>query len=216
MKNTAKTAWILLSAGLYCAAAPPRIDVGEFSKGLLTGWQTKVFRGETDYRLTPIDGRTVLKAVSEAQASGLYREISVDLNRTPFLNWSWRIDNTFGPLNEKTKAGDDYPARVYVIVSGGIAFWRTRSVNYVWANSTPPGRRWPNAYAGAAVQMIALRSGDRQAGIWVREKRNVREDLKNLFGETMDHIDAVALMSDTDNSGRRAVAYYGDIYFTAD
>ncbi len=214
MKFATRTAWILLGGWVYCAAAALRVDVGEFSKGLLTGWQTKAFKGQTDYRLTTLDGHTVLKAVSAAQASGLYREISVDLNRTPFLNWSWRIDQTLGPLNEKTKGGDDYPARVYVIVSGGIAFWRTRSVNYVWASSIPQGRRWPNAYAGAAVQMIALRSGDREAGTWVQEKRNVREDLKNFFGEAINRIDAVALMSDTDNSGGRAVAYYGDIYFT--
>jgi hypothetical protein len=215
MKLSARVASILLIGWTCCPAGTPlRIDVGEFSKGLMAGWQTKAFKGRTDYRLVGLEGRTVLKAVSEAQASGLYRKLSVDLNRTPFLNWSWRIDKSLGALNEKAKGGDDYPARVYVVVSGGVAFWRTRSVNYVWASSMPQGQRWPNAYAGEAVQMLALRSGDRDAGIWMQEKRNVREDLKNFFGEVIDRIDAVALMSDTDNSGCRAVAYYGDIYFS--
>lgn len=205
----------LLWFWLCCACGDPlRIDVGEFSKGLLAGWQPKAFKGKTDYRLVTDSGRMVLEAVSEAQASGLYREMAIDLDRTPFLNWCWRIDHTLGPLNEKTKAGDDYAARLYVIVSGGLAFWRTRSVNYVWASSLPRGSRWPNAYAGEAVQMLAVRSGDRETGRWIGEKRNVREDLQRFFGEAVHRLDGIALMSDTDNSGRRAVAYYGDIFFT--
>lgn len=198
----------------WCLADPLRIDVGEFSRGLLSGWQSKAFKGRTDYRLVTTEGRTVLAALSAAQASGLYREMSVDLDRTPFLNWSWRIDQTLGTLDERTKAGDDYPARVYVIVSGGLAFWQTRALNYVWASSARQGERWPNAYAGAAVQMLAVRSGNRDAGQWRYEKRNVRDDLKRVFGEDIRRIDAVALMTDTDNSGGRAAAYYGDISFT--
>lgn len=198
----------------WCVAAPLRIDVGEFSKGLLSGWQPKVFKGRTEYRLATVEGTTVLAAISQAQASGLYREMAVDLDRTPFLNWSWRVDNTLGTLEETTKAGDDYPARLYVIVSGGLAFWKTRSVNYVWASRARQGDHWPNAYAGHAVQMLAVRSGDQEAGRWIHEKRNVRDDLKRLFGEDIRQVDAIALMSDTDNSGRRAAAYYGDIYFT--
>lgn len=205
---------VALAAASFVLAAAT-VPVGEFSQGKLDGWEIKAFKGKTDYALAGLNGRTALRAQSHAAASGLLREIRVDLNQTPYLNWSWCVQNTLGELDEQSKSGDDYPARIYVVVSGGLAFWRTRSLNYVWASTTPRGRTWPNAYAGDHVIMLALRSGTAEVGQWRQEKRDVRADLQSYFGESIDAIDAVALMTDTDDSGRSAVAYYGDIYFSA-
>lgn len=196
------------------AAAPLTIPVGEFSLGKLNEWQEKSFKGNTRYTLVEQSGRRVLKAQSHATASGLFREIRVDLNKTPFLNWSWLIENSLDGLDEQTKQGDDYPARIYVVVSGGMAFWRTRAVNYVWAGSSPQGSEWPNAFAGDNAMMVALRSGQTNARKWVSEKRDVRADLRRFFGKDIRYIDAVALMTDTDNSQQEASAYFGDIFFS--
>ena len=201
----------VFSTGLAVAMT---LTIGAFSAGDLSGWSTKTFAGETDYTLVEEDGRNVLKAQSSAAASGLYREIEIDLEQTPFLNWSWKVAGVLMGVNERTKSGDDYPARVYVVVSGGALFWRTRALNYVWSSSQPANSYWDSAYTGN-VKMLALRTGGAQAGVWVEEKRNVREDFKRLFGEDITHINAVALMTDTDNSGQRATAWYGDIYFSA-
>ncbi len=203
----------------WLAALPvgaERVDVGMFSKGRLMDWQPKAFKGVTDYRLVRMEGVTVLRASSESSASGLYRELTIDLTRTPYLNWSWRVAGTLGALHEQSKVGDDYPARLYVAVRGGLAFWRSRALNYVWSSSTAVGTHWPNAFAGAAVMMLAVRSGERDVGRWVPERRNVREDWRRLFGEDIRQLDAVALMSDSDNAGGRALAFYGDIYFSSD
>jgi len=100
------------------------------------------------------------------------------------------------------------------VVSGGVAFWKTRSLVYVWSSGQPVGATWNNAYTSNA-RVMALRSGMRDAGHWVSEKRDIRADFKQLFGEEIDAIDAIALMTDTDNSGQRATAWYGDIVFTA-
>ena len=159
-------------------------------------------------------GRRALFADSRGAASGLYREIRVDLNRTPWLQWSWRVDRVLSGVDERTKAGDDYPARVYVVVSGGAAFWKTRSLVYVWSSHQPVGATWNNAFTSNA-RVMALRSGTGDAGRWVSEKRDIRADFRQLFGEDIEQIDAVALMTDTDNSGQSATAWYGDIYFTA-
>lgn len=202
------------AGGLLAAAVT--VPVGEFSAGTLQGWERKTFEGETRYALVKEGRMTALKAESRGSASGLVRKIRVDLERTPYLNWSWRIDNTLGEPDEKTKAGDDYPARLYVVVSGGLFFWRTRAINYVWASRLPKESVWPNAFAGEKVMMVAVESGDGCLGEWVREKRDVRADLRRFFGEEIRFIDAVALMTDTDNSGGRAVAYYGDIYFSSE
>lgn len=193
-----------------------RVDIGAFSRGRLDAeWQPKSFKNGTDYRLEQIDGRLALHASSRAAASGLYREIIVDLNRTPFLYWSWRVDRTPDVRNEQAKSGDDYAARIYVVISGGLAFWRARSLNYVWASTTAQGSRWANPFAGPAVQMLALRSGNRDIGQWLHERRNVKRDLQEAFGEVIDRIDGVALMTDTDNSNTQAEAYYGDIHFSS-
>lgn len=204
----------LLAVSILAVAANEELMIGRFSTGDLNDWQTKVFQGETRYRLMEKEGRRALFADSQGAASGLYREIPVDLSRTPWLNWSWRVDQVLSGVDERSKAGDDYPARVYVVVSGGAAFWKTRSLIYVWSSNQAVGATWNNAFTSNA-RVMALRSGMKDAGGWVSEKRNIRTDFQQLFGEDIRQIDAVALMTDTDNSGQSATAWYGDLYFTA-
>jgi len=197
------------------AAQVDRMVLGEFSSGRLGGWEPKVFMGETRYLITRLDQRQVLQADSRASASGLVKKARVDLRQYPFLNWSWRIENRLGKLDEQRKSGDDYAARVYVVVSGGWLFWKTKAINYVWANTSPKGHIWPNAFAGKNAMMMALRSAEDETATWRFEKRNIVADFKELFGEEIQTIDAVALMTDTDNGKEEVTAFYGDIYFSA-
>lgn len=192
------------------------LPVGSFSAGSLAGWKNKAFKGETSYRLITDCRINVLKAESHAAASGLFFEQRIDLNKTPVMNWRWRVEKPLTGLNEQAKSGDDFAARVYVVVSGGLIFWNTKAINYVWANTTPKGKIWPNPFAGDHAMMVAVRSSGDKTGQWFSEKRNVREDFKQLTGEDIRYIDAVALMTDTDNSSGQAIAYYGDIFFTAE
>ena len=100
------------------------------------------------------------------------------------------------------------------MVSGGLAFWNTRSLNYVWANSIPEQTAWPNAFAGQNVMMIAQQSGNEKAGQWIHEQRNIRQDFKQFFHEDIKTIDAIAIMTDTDNSSKQVMSWYGDIYLS--
>ncbi|MBK8510133.1 MAG: DUF3047 domain-containing protein [Candidatus Competibacteraceae bacterium] len=204
----------LLAVSSAAGAADEALAVGRFSSGDLTDWQSKSFLGKTRYRFDTHSGQTALFAESQGAASGLYREIRIDLKRTPWLNWSWRVDQVLKGTDERSKDGDDYPARVYVVASGGAALWKTRSLVYVWSSNQPVGATWNNAFTDNA-RVMALRSGTQDAGRWVSEKRDIRADFQRLFGRDIDAVDAVALMTDTDNSGQRASAWYGDIYFTA-
>jgi hypothetical protein len=204
MKPSAYLLFALITIG---TSGAERVSVGLFSADELDGWEEKRFAGVTKYTLTEEDGHRVLRAASHGSASGLYKYMRVDLMKTPYLHWSWKVENT--------QAGDDYPARIYVIASGGLLFWRTHAVNYVWASRQPEGATWPNAFT-ANAGMIAVRSGDSQVGRRIAERRNVREDYRRVFGLDMRYVGAVALVSDTDNSGKAATAYYGDIYFSAD
>lgn len=189
--------------------------VGDFSNANRDGWQEKIFSNKTIYTFTRSTQVPALRATSQNSASGLYREIRVDLNKTPYLNWSWKIENILNNHQEQSKEGDDYPARVYIIFSGGLFFWQTRALNYVWSSHQPINTNWPNAFTGNA-QMIAVESGDEYAGQWRHEKRNIMEDYKKVFGKLPTEADAIAIMTDTDNTGQRAVSYYGNLFFSSD
>ncbi|WP_020482783.1 DUF3047 domain-containing protein [Methylomonas sp. MK1] len=213
-----KFCWIFLTMlpMNHAAVADNKLPIGEFSQNRLEGWEHKSFKGETLYRLQAIDGVTVLTADSRAAGSGMFKEQHIDLEQTPFLNWSWRIGKRLAGLNEQSKPGDDYAARVYVVVKGGLAFWQTKAINYVWAGNTKKDTVWPNAFAGDHAMMLALRGPEASLNVWQTEKRNIRADFKKLFGEDISTIDAVAIMTDTDNSGGQASAAYGDIWFSKD
>ena len=205
----------LLITSFAAVAAGDVVQVGEFSKRSLAGWENKSFVGETSYTFTEDNGRQVLLAQSDGTASGMGRKIKVDLTETPFVNWSWKIESGLPQLAEDSKAGDDYAARLYVVKSGGALIWNTKALNYVWSGSQQRESSWPNAFKPKNATMLAIRGVDDGTGEWVTEKRNVREDFKRLFGKDIKSIDAIAIMTDTDNSGLSASAAYGDIYFSA-
>lgn len=211
---------LLLISSLILACSTANADttdikLGEFSKGSLKGWETKVFKGQTQYQIKQQGNLKYLSAVSSKGASGLGVRKRIDLTKTPFLNWSWRVDKTLPPLKEKTKAGDDYAARLYVIIDGGLFIWRTKALNYVWSSTPSKGAKWNNAFAPRNARMLSVRDSRNGPGQWLKEKQNVVEDFKSLYGFAPKFIDGVALMTDTDNSGGSAAASYGDIFFSS-
>jgi hypothetical protein len=197
------------------AGEKDKLVIGHFSQNNYENWDKKVFAGESQYQLVQLDDQIVLKAQARNSASGLVKKVRVDLRQTPFLNWSWRVETPHPFLDERSKQGDDYAARVYIVVDGGLMFWKTIALNYVWSSSQAIGSSWSSAYAGKNVKLVALRSKEHRLSKWYTEKQNVYKDFKHLFHKSITHIDGVAIMTDSDNSGGEAIAYYGDIFFTA-
>ncbi len=159
------------------------------------------------------DGKEMLQASSRGTASGLLLAKKIDLRRTPVLNWSWKVAAIMEGLDERQKTGDDYPARVYVVVRGGLAFWRTRALSYVWSNSQTAGTFWSSPFTANAV-LIAAQGGRRQLGEVIEEKHNIRQDWQRAFAEDITAIDAIAIMTDSDNSGQSASALYSTPWFS--
>lgn len=184
------------------------------SKGL-SGWQPQSFGKLTDYSVVDEGGRRAIKAHSLQSASALYQRLEVNLTHSPYLNWAWKVENTLGELDEQSKRGDDYPARVYVLLQPLTMRFTPRALCYVWASNTPEGGHWSSPYSDNVV-IVNLRSGEKHAGQWLSEKRNVREDIRRFLGEEINHVEGLAIMSDTDNSLSEATSYFGDLYFTAD
>ena len=185
------------------------IPVSRFNTEGLTGWESKRFKRTTEYHLVKEEGRTVVKASSHNAASGLIKKISFNPAHYRYLRWSWKIDGPIAGGDEKTKAGDDYAARLYVVFSGRF-FWQTRAINYIWANRLSKGDSIVNAFTSNII-MVAVESGTDNAGRWVIEERDVLADYRHLFGSEPGEASAIAIMTDTDNTGGSAEAWYGDI-----
>lgn len=214
--------------------------VGRFSAldpagGLPEHWEPLAFpkiKRHTVYSVIPDNGRTVIKAFSEASASGLIRYLNIDVQRYPWIAWQWKIDHVLDKGDVHSKGGDDYAARIYVAFEfspDGVSLWQRlryktanlaaggklpgSALNYIWANKAPEGTVVNNPYTDQ-TKMIVLQSGNAKAGQWIAEKRNIVKDYEAAFGRKPPLIMGIAIMTDTDNTGESTTAYYGDIRLT--
>lgn len=209
--------FLFLAAALLplAAKAQSSIEAMRFSSlqpgGPLPEWlKLQTFSGRprhTEFALVADEGRTVLRARAVASTSGLARELNVDLRSHPLLAWRWKVMNLISRSDLATKAGDDFPARLYV------AFGR-RALCYVWDNRLPVGTIAPNAWSDR-VQMVVADSGAALLGRWVARERNVAEDFRRGFGVEPPAASGVVVSADTDNTGESAESYFGDIEFKA-
>ena len=186
-----------------------------FSPEQMIQWKSKSFVGDTVYSVE-FDkqlNQSIIRAESDNTASGLFYEERINLDKTPYLSWSWRVEKFPAVDNEKTRSGDDYVARIYIVIKDGWTPLGTKAVNYVWSQQSPLEASWPNPFAGDKAMMLAVQQGSSDSG-WVMEKRNLKEDLKRLFGKDFQYIDGIAIMTDTDNSGSSAISYYSGLTLT--
>jgi len=217
------------------------VRVGTFSESrvhgaLPQGWEPLVFKKikrHTRYQLMDDDGVVVVQADSQASSSGLVRKLHLNPKEYPVLRWRWKIDNVLKKGDVYTKSGDDYPARLYITFAYDpkkagfferIQYEAARilygeyppqgAINYIWANRAAVGSQVPNSFT-ERVHMIVVESGSGRAHRWIIEQRNVLHDYIRIYGEKPPMISGVAIMTDSDNTGESARAYYGDIEFMA-
>jgi hypothetical protein len=191
----------------YVHGKPVLID--DFKDGIGPGWKMKKFEGITNYTPTVEDDVPCLKATAEGTASGLFYEIEYDPRRQPILTWKWKIDNIVENGDARTKKGDDYAARIYVVFPS-FFFWKTKAINYIWANRLPTGEAIANSYTANAM-MVAVESGPANTGKWREYRRNIYEDYQKYFGAIPGKVGAIAIMTDTDTTAEKASACYGPI-----
>lgn len=237
--------WLIASAALLSFSAvvwaqtPAVLEVGVFSRadvrdGLPAGWKPLTFKNvpkPTQYGLVQDGDILVVKAISEASASGLIREMRIDPNEYPIVQWRWKVANVLQKGDVTKKRGDDYPARLYItfeydperaglfekakyqaakaIFGSDLPF---RALNYIWESKAARGSIIPNPYTDWTM-MVVVESGAAHLNQWITEERNLAEDFKKAFNEPPLIISGVAIMTDTDNTKEQATAYYGDILF---
>lgn len=204
---------ILLTIGSASCEKNRELTVGDFQAGQMDGWETRAFKGITRYRIVEHQGRKVLEGVSKGTASGLVKQAEIDLLRYPFIHWSWMTTRLMEHNDERTKQGDDFPVRLFILIPGAVLLGDPQALNYVWSRNQPVGSSWPNPFISNAA-MLAVESGGERLNRWVSYKRNIREDLKRYLGVDANSTLAVALMVDTDNTGQEARSYFGNIFFS--
>ena len=193
------------------------VKVFEFSKIELSKLEVRKVRGAdniTIYTVGSNDKGNFYKAVADNAASGLGKEVKIDLNKTPFINITWKIEKDLPGIRENTKKGHDFAARVFAVKKTGSTPLSNRAINYVFSSNSEIGFNSPSPYTKKSIDNVLATTKD-NLNQWITVKANVKEDFKRFHDLDVNELDGLAIMSDTDNSKMKAVAYYQNIYFSS-
>ncbi len=200
------------------------------------GWRPLAFprvEKQTVYERLEFESRPVLRAQARCSASALVHAApGLDLARTPWLHWRWRVDRDLAARDARAKSGDDYAARLYVAFrfapERASGFERLKrgalrliyggelpgsALNYVWSAGEPEGSTWPSPYA-AQSRMISL--GAAPAGTWREARVDLRADYRRTFDAEPPPVEFVAVMSDADDGCGETLAWFADLRFASE
>ena len=200
----------------YSFANTTIINVFEFTNSELSKLEVKKVRGadnKTDYSVGSNENGNFLKAVADNAASGLGKKLKIDLNKTPFINITWKIEKDLPGIRENTKKGHDFAARVFVIKKTGATLLSNRAINYVFSSNNEVGFNSPSPYTKKSIDNVLATTKD-NLNKWITVKANVKEDFKRFHNLDVNQLDGLAIMVDTDNSKMEAISYFQNIYFS--
>ena len=205
----------LLFISSVCAE---KLLVFNFTEEELNSLDVRKVRGadaKTLYSIGNNENGNYLKAVAENAASGIGKEIKINLDKTPFINITWKIEKDLKGIKENTKKGHDFAARVFVIKKTGATPLSNRAINYVFSSNSNVGETWPSPYTKKSIDSV-LASTKSNLNEWVTVKANVKEDFKKFHDLDVEELSGIAIMADTDNSKLTAVSYYQNIFFSSE
>ena len=205
---------VIFSLLFFLNANSEVLKVFDFTNEELKTLEVRKIKGETLWSIGSNENGNFLKAEANAAASGLGKQINIDLNKTPFLNISWKVEKDLKGIIENSKKGHDYAARVFVIKKTGATALSNRALNYVFSSNNEINQNWFSPYTKKSVDYI-LSTTKKNFNEWVTVKVNVKEHFKKFHNLDVDSLDGIALMTDTDNSELLAVSYYQNIFFSS-
>ena len=191
------------------------INVFEFTKEEMKSLEVRKVKGKTTYTLGSNENGNYLKAEAEGKASGLGKEIKINLLKTPFINITWKVEKDLSGIIENSKKGHDYAARVFVVKKTGATALSNRAINYVFSSNNFVGENWPSPYTKKSIDYV-LSTTKEHHNQWITVKANVREHFKKFHDLEVSELTGVAIMTDTDNSKLKAISYYQNIYFSSE
>ena len=209
---------LLISVFLFISiGVASEIKVFEFTEAELSQLEVRKVRGadnKTNYSVGSNENGNFLKSVADNAASGLGKEVKIDLNKTPFINITWKVEKDLSGIKENTKKGHDFAARVFAVKKTGATPLSNRAINYVFSSNNEIGFSSPSPYTKKSIDNV-LSTTKNNLNQWVTVKANVKEDFKKFHDLDVNELDGLAIMSDTDNSKMKAIAYFQNIYFSA-
>ena len=209
--------FLIISIIFFNSVYAENIKIFEFTEKELSELEVRKVRGaenKTTYSVGSNQNGNFLKAVADNSASGLGKQIKIDLNKTPFINITWKIEMDLRGIKENTKKGHDYAARVFAIKKTGATPLSNRAINYVFSSNSQVGENRPSPYTKKSIDNV-LASTKQNFNEWVTVKANVKEDFKKFHNLDVNELDGLAIMADTDNSKMKSISYFQNIYFSA-
>ena len=195
-----------------------KLVVFDFTEEELNSLEVRKVRGadaKTLYSIGSNENGNYLKAEAVNAASGVGKEIKINLDKTPFINITWKIEKDLKGIKENTKKGHDFAARVFVIKKTGATPLSNRAINYVFSSNSNVGETWPSPYTKKSIDSV-LASTKSNLNEWVTVRANVKEDFKKFHDLDVEELSGIAIMADTDNSKLTAVSYYQNIFFSSE
>ena len=209
---------VIFSFLLFFNLKAETVNVFMFTEEEFLTMKVNKIRGadsKTKYSLGSNENGNYLRGEAENAASAIGKNIKIDLSITPYINITWKIEKDLSGINENSKKGHDYAARVFIIKKTGVTPLSKRAMNYVFSSNNEINNNWPSPYTKKSIDYI-LSTTKENLNEWVTVKANVKEHFKKYHDLDVDKIDGVAIMTDTDNSKLKAIAYYQNIYFSAE
>jgi len=191
------------------------VKVFDFTEEELKTLKVKKVKGETSWTLGSNEKGSYIKAEAEGKGSGLGKELTIDLSKTPFINITWKVEKDLPGIIENSKKGHDYAARVFVIKKTGSTVLSNKAINYVFSSNNSIDENWPSPYTKKSIDYV-LSTTKKNSNEWVTVKANVKEHFKKLHNIDVNELTGVAIMTDTDNSKLKAISYYQNIYFSSE
>ena len=191
------------------------LKVFDFTEEEFSQLKKRKVKGETSWKLGSNEEGNYIRAEAEGVGSGLGKEISIDLNKTPIINITWKIEKDLSGIIENSKKGHDFAARVFVVKKTGSTALSNRAVNYVYSSNSEIGEYWRSPYTKKSIDYV-LSTTKQNLNEWVTVKANVKEHFKLLHDLDVNELNGIAIMTDTDNSKLKAISYYQNIYFSSE
>jgi hypothetical protein len=198
----------------------------------LANWRPVTFpkiREHTQYSIENQGRESVLRAESHASASAIVYRSPFNVYDYPMLRWKWKVANVYEKGNARTKEGDDYPLRIYVLfeydpekastydkAKYGLAkalygeYPPHSALNYIWTSREDEGGIITSSYTSNA-KMIVLQKGKKNLGRWILEERDILGDYRRAFGTEPPAMATLGIMNDSDNTKEASVSYVGFI-----
>ena len=206
---------LILSLFVISSSKSETLKVFEFTNEEFDQLKKRKVKGETTWSLGSNESGNFIKAEAEGVGSGLGKEVLINLNKTPIINITWKIEKDLSGINENSKKGHDFAARVFVVKKTGSTALSNRAVNYVFSSNNEIGKYWRSPYTKKSIDYV-LSTTKQNLNEWVTVKANVKEHFKLLHDLDVNELNGVAIMTDTDNSKLKAISYYQNIYFSSE